>query len=164
MGGRTFNRALEADMVVNDGWDFCTGFSGGGFYQSFSNFAEVMTHELGHMLGLGHSASNTRRTPTNLGGRAGATMRPIAAFDGRGAALHTDDRAGVTFIYPGRTLTISKIGAAAGTITSDINGIDCGSDCTAGLRREQHRHARPPRPEHRGLRGVPGAPAAASAS
>ena len=133
VNGRTFDRALESDLVVNDGWGPCTVFSGGGFYQSASNLSEVMTHELGHMLGLGHSADNTADA-ANLGsGRFGATMRAVAAFDGRGAALHADDRAGVTFIYPGRTLTILKAGTGSGIITSGTDGIACGSDCVAGF-------------------------------
>src|SRR6185369_8400045 len=50
--------------------------------------SEVLTHELGHAIGLAHSTDPT------------ATMYAYAHFDGRGASLTPDDVAGVTFIYP----------------------------------------------------------------
>jgi hypothetical protein len=50
--------------------------------------AEVATHELGHVLGLNHSADGT------------ATMAAFAHFDGRGASLKNDDLAGLAMIYP----------------------------------------------------------------
>lgn len=82
VNGQTFNRIVEGDVVINNGWQGC------GFYENFANLAEVATHELGHVLGLGHSPD------------AGATMYAGAHFDGRGAALTDDDAAGLRFIYP----------------------------------------------------------------
>jgi hypothetical protein len=83
VNGQTFNRIVEGDVVVNRGWDGC------GFYERFANLAEVVTHELGHVLGLGHSSDSD------------ATMAPRAHFDGRGASLRADDSAGLRFVYPG---------------------------------------------------------------
>jgi subtilase family serine protease len=130
VGGRQFSQAVEADLVFADGWDACTFLPGGGYYQNFSNLTEVATHELGHALGLGHSDASTFDAATGIDG---ATMEPFAHFDGRGAGLHTDDRNGVSFIYPGRTLTIVKSGGGSGTITSGTAGINCGADCVAGF-------------------------------
>jgi hypothetical protein len=124
VNGRTFGSMVDADTVTNDGWQGC------GFYENFSNFTEVITHEIGHALGLGHSA-DTSPDPVNLGGRAGATMYAFAHFDGRVNGLHADDRAAVTFIYPGRTLTIQITGN--GSVVSGTDGINCPGDCVAGF-------------------------------
>jgi hypothetical protein len=77
-----FIRILEADLVFANGWDNCVA------YRSAANIAEVATHELGHMIGLGHSANPE------------ATMFSFAHFDGRGATLHPDDESGAAFLYP----------------------------------------------------------------
>ena len=115
VNGHTFSRLLEADVVLADGWDGCN------FYSNFSNLTEVLTHELGHGLGLGHSETTS------------ATMYAYIHFDGRGSILQPDDRAAVTFIYPGRALTIVMAGTGSGTIKSGTDGINCPGDCVAGF-------------------------------
>jgi hypothetical protein len=79
---QTFLRIREADLVFANGWENCIEF------RSQANIAEVITHELGHVLGLDHSPNPE------------ATMSPFAHFDGRGAVLHPDDESGAAFLYP----------------------------------------------------------------
>ncbi|MDD1679225.1 MAG: Ig-like domain-containing protein, partial [Methanomicrobiales archaeon] len=94
VNGQPFTKIIEGDVVVNDGWQGC------GFYENFANLAEVLTHELGHVLGLGHST-----VPS-------ATMYAYAHFDGRGASLTSDDIAGLAFIYPATAPIISSVSAS----------------------------------------------------
>src|SRR5262249_55470136 len=77
----TFQRALRGRYVLANGWGACPVWN-------ICNVAEVSTHEIGHSIGLGHSADPD------------ATMFATAHFDGRCATVKTDDENGVTFIYP----------------------------------------------------------------
>jgi hypothetical protein len=97
VNGQAFFRILEGDIIFSDGWQDC------GFYENFNNLTEVATHELGHVLGLGHSQDPS------------ATMYALAHFDGRGAALQSDDVSGVNFIYP-KSVSTAQIQYA------DVNG------------------------------------------
>ena len=63
------------------------GFAGCPFWNA-CNVAEVITHEIGHAIGLGHSQDAT------------ATMNATARFDGRCAGLAADDIDGLRTIYP----------------------------------------------------------------
>ena len=89
VGGITFRRITEGDVTLNDGFGACF---------TPTDAAEVLTHELGHTIGLGHSSNNTNELDPTL---RDATMYFRAHFDGRGAALRADDIAGVAAIYPG---------------------------------------------------------------
>jgi matrixin/all-beta uncharacterized protein len=79
---QTFFEIVEADLAFANGWENCIEF------RSQANIAEVVTHELGHVLGLDHSPNPE------------ATMFAFAHFDGRGAVLHPDDQKGAAFLYP----------------------------------------------------------------
>ncbi len=81
VNGTNFRRIMVGKVTFNNGWSSCAGWNA-------CNLAEVATHELGHTIGLGHSAN------------AAATMAATAHFDGRCASLRQDDIDGVTFMYP----------------------------------------------------------------
>src|SRR5690606_18156004 len=87
-------------VVIADGWGGCPQWTA-------CNLAEVITHEIGHAIGLGHS--NDRD----------ATMAPSADFDGRCAALGHDDIAGVTAIYP-----MAMVVTATATPTATLRRTD----------------------------------------
>jgi Matrixin/Putative Ig domain len=80
IGGTTFNRLLEADIIFNKGMDCFLSIS--------ANLAEVACHELGHSIGLDH-------TPDTA-----AIMYAVAHGHGHDAVLGADDKAGVLAIYP----------------------------------------------------------------
>lgn len=81
VNGVTFRKIVEADVALQNGW--CD------YFQNPVALREVITHEVGHCIGLGHSADTT------------SNMAPFIHNDGRGATLRPDDMDGVRFIYPG---------------------------------------------------------------
>ena len=101
VNGVTFYRALEANLTFNP-------FASCNFNDP-CQLAEIMTHEMGHGLGLHHSwDSSFGGTPTPSDQEA--TMYWVAHFDGRCASLRQDDMNGITAIYP-------AIGGGPGPLT-----------------------------------------------
>ncbi len=88
IGGRTFARIKDADVTFNTGFE-CL----------LSNppvVQELMTHELGHTFGFGHSSEDVRESNALL---RDATMFFIAHLDSRGASLKEDDQDAARFLY-----------------------------------------------------------------
>jgi hypothetical protein len=81
VNGASFKRIVTGKVTFNDGWGDCPIWTA-------CNLAEIATHELGHTLGLGHSADPD------------ATMAAMAHFDGRCASIEADDLAGINAVYP----------------------------------------------------------------
>jgi hypothetical protein len=88
VNGQRFFRISEGNVTVNRGFGRCP-------FWTRANLAEVLTHEIGHTIGLGHSAENESAAPE----LRDATMYFHAHFDGRGASLRADDVAAVRFVY-----------------------------------------------------------------
>jgi hypothetical protein len=79
--GIEYRRIRLGKATIANGWDGCPQWTA-------CNLAQIVTHELGHAIGLGHSPDET------------ATMSGTAHFDGRCAGLAADDIAGARAIYP----------------------------------------------------------------
>ncbi|HET9225825.1 MAG TPA: matrixin family metalloprotease [Thermoanaerobaculia bacterium] len=81
--GIPYHQIANADIVVNNGLT-C-------FFEDSPDASkaaeELFAHELGHTLGIDHSEEDQ------------ALMRPFIHDDGRGAALHADDRAAIAYLY-----------------------------------------------------------------
>lgn len=88
LGGRAFARILDADITFNSGFE-C-------ILSNTETLSEIMTHEMGHALGFGHSSE--QRTESNALLRD-ATMFFVAHVDGRAAALRDDDMDATRFLY-----------------------------------------------------------------
>lgn len=108
IGGTTYGKAVEANMSFNP-YALCN-------FTNRCQLQEVMTHEMGHGLGLGHTSDTT------------ATMMPYAHFDNRCSSLMSDDAQGITAIYPS--------GSGHGRLnimTSDLPATSMNADYVANL-------------------------------
>lgn len=114
---------VESDIFFNTFFDWTTAAAGtaGQF-----DLESIAVHEIGHLLGLGHSAIG--ETELREGGRrvlgAEAVMFPIAFSSGniQSRELKADDIAGITDLY-GTAAQRRVTGSISGTITKDGEGV-----------------------------------------
>ena len=114
---------VEADIYLNSffPWSVSADGTTGRF-----DVESIALHELGHLLGLGHSALG--ETEVRAGGRrvlgAEAVMFPIAFSEGsiEGRTLRADDIAGVSDIYPNAEYRSDR-GSISGTVTKNDQGV-----------------------------------------
>jgi hypothetical protein len=99
MGGYQWARRLRGFVVIQDGAGCWMDRSQG------ANGAELLAHELGHVLALGHSCGDGASGSCDTSAKQQALLRASVHGDGRGAALGSDDRAGIAVPYPAPAAT-----------------------------------------------------------
>lgn len=119
----TDGRILESDIFFNTIFPWSTAAAGEA---DRFDVESIALHEIGHMLGLSHSALG--ETELVGGGRrviaAEAVMFPIAFNRGNIAdrTLRADDIAGITDIY-GATAANRQLGSISGRVTKNGRGV-----------------------------------------
>lgn len=115
---------VEADIFLNSRFTWSVASAG---VPGRVDLESIVLHELGHLLGLSHSAvGETERT--SGGNRrvvaSGAIMFPIAMSSGTIAerVLHPDDIAGISDLYP-TAAALTETGSIVGRVTKNGQGV-----------------------------------------
>ena len=114
---------VEAEIFLNSFFDWSVTPNGG---DDRFDVQSIALHEIGHLLGLGHSALG--ETELRNGGRrviaAEAVMFPVAFSAGSvvGRTLRADDIAGISDIYPNSTFRRER-GSISGRVTKAGQGV-----------------------------------------
>lgn len=115
---------IEADIFLNSRFIWSVAPTG---VPGRVDLESIVLHELGHLLGLSHSAlGETERT--SAGNRrvvaSGAVMFPIAMSSGTIAerVLHPDDVAGISDLYP-TAAALTETGSIVGRVTRNGQGV-----------------------------------------
>jgi len=94
--GATWLQIDEADIVVQDGISCWMTRSGSN---ASKNWANMLTHEFGHTLAMGHSCGDSATGTCTSGSDANNAIMRAYLQNGMGPVLQRDDKAGIRSLY-----------------------------------------------------------------